>query len=168
MKIVSHASSGIVPAGASAQRESIAEEIAVVNRLKDPSAQIAGYEKILSGSPEGMLSGDEIADVHWNKALAHTEESEKAFNDARQPVTAHRHLEMAIEHMESAKALYGSADNREAAEQQIDQISGSKEKVISFLEGLVAIPVVQERIEQLIGVEPQPLEVYQSGRHPHR
>ncbi len=124
-------------------KDAIAQRIAQANALRDPAKQIQSFEKILSDPlTENLLSRYDVGNVHWNKAIAHTQESDHYFNDAQQPVTAIRHHEQAIHHMQYALSCYDCAGDRDQTKALLDEFQEKRDKILDHLQNLVVLPEV--------------------------
>ncbi|MCI0997767.1 hypothetical protein [Pseudomonas corrugata] len=85
--------------------------------LKDPVEQIRCFEGILlDPAAERVLSRPESGRLHWNKALAHTKNSERHFNEGREPALALREHDLAVLHMRKAKTYQQTAEGQESTE----------------------------------------------------
>ncbi|UQI28518.1 hypothetical protein M3M50_16195 [Pseudomonas bijieensis] len=78
--------------------------------LKDPVERVRCFDGILlDPAAERVLSAPELRRLHWNKALAHTENSERLFSEGREPALALREHDLAVLHMRKAEAYQQSA-----------------------------------------------------------
>ncbi|WP_055129583.1 hypothetical protein [Pseudomonas mediterranea] len=72
--------------------------------LTDPVQRIGCFEGVLlDPAVERVLSGSELRRLHLNKALAHTENSERLFNEGKEPALALREHDLAVQHLRKAE-----------------------------------------------------------------
>ncbi len=150
-------------------RDKICMEIADANALQDCAKQIPAFAAILSNpAAERFLSRDEIGNVHWNKALAHTEESHRIFSDLRQPVTALRHCNEAVDHMSLALLSYDTASDREQARTYLDEMKGQRDSLVAYLQDLVPVPELNTADSSSDATREASVRIYRSDHHPHK
>lgn len=68
---------------------------------------------LLDPAAERVLSALELRRLHWNKALAHTENSERLFSEGREPALALREHDLAVRHMRKAETYQQTAAKEE-------------------------------------------------------
>lgn len=145
-------------------REEIVQAISQANSLENPAEQISEFAKILSTPGfDAFFSKSEQGDLHWNKAIAHTQYSDDLYNEKGLAIAALLELDSAIEHVNLAGTCYDTTDDDDAVQNFLGDTQRNRDFIKKSLENSTTPPEPNSSISENPSTE-QELKFYRSGR----